>query len=270
MEAYKLGAIFSTKDVRDYRLDIAKTITFPETFEIGLGVVKNQGAVGSCVAHAIAETIEYHNMQQGNDNFMSVGYIYGNRRHTLHTGSGLVVRDALKTTCEYGDCAQADFPENKEVPGIIKLFESKVDNLFDEASKAHFEKYYRCYTTDEIKTALINDGPVIFAIPWYHDYKVTPEGILESTLEDKNKGGGHCMVIYGWNECGWMIRNSWGNWGKNGNAILPYDVPIREAWGIADDKSNTPIKKPYNSKFGKIISKIFNFFINFFSKIFDK
>lgn len=271
MEDFKLGALFSKTDVRDYRIDIAKSLQFPEAFELGLGKVKNQGSVGSCVAHSLSEIIEYHNSQQGNDNTMSVGYIYGNRRCSLHTGEGMVVRDALKGTCEYGDAANVDFSENEEVPGIITKFEERVDDLFDEASKAHFEKYYRCYTADDIKLALINDGPVAFAMTWYRDFKVNGDGILESTYEDCNKSGGHCMVIYGWNRYGWLIRNSWGSsWGKSGNAILPYDAPIREAWGIADDKSNTPLKKPYNTKFGKFMSKIFNFFINLFEKLFKK
>lgn len=271
MEDRQFGAIFSKKDIRDYRLDITKTLEFPKEFEIGLCDVKDQGPVGSCVAFSLSEIIEYHNSMQGNTNTMSTGYIYGNRRRTLHTDSGLVVRDALKTTCEYGDAAYSDFPYNEEVPGIIKKFEAKCDALFDDASKAHFEKYYRCYTEDEIKMALINDGPLAFAIQWYKDYKVNGDGILESTLEEKNKSGCHCMVIYGWNQYGWKIRNSWGSsWGKKGNAILPYETPIKEAWGIADDKSNTPLKRPYNTPFGKFLSKIFNFFINLFDKIFNK
>ena len=262
-----LGAVFSQKDIRDYKLAEPEE-KFPKSFELTLGPVKNQYAIGSCVAHAIAETIEFHNSLQGNNDAMSVGYIYGNRRGSAHLKSGMIVRDALKNACSYGDIALVDFPENEEVPGIIAKFEERVDGMFEEATLSHFEKYYRVSSEEEIKTAIMSDGPVIFAMNWYDDFHVNASGILESTYKKENRGGGHCMVIYGWNQRGWLIRNSWGKyWGERGNATLPYEAPINEAWGIADDKSNTPIKKPYSTRFGKFIAKILNFIINLFYKV---
>lgn len=265
MTKLALGAIFSKKDIRDYRLDTPRAQVFPETFELKLGTVKNQGVVGSCVAHAIATVVEYHNKLQKVSDKMSVGYIYGNRRDTSYRDSGLIVRDALKTTCKYGDSTHASFPENLEVPEIINLFETRADDLFDAASKAHFESFYKLTNESEIKTALMSDGPVIFAIPWYSDYIINMNGELTSSFDENKKSGGHCMVIYGWNERGWLIRNSWGKaWGNSGNAILPYDISIREAWGVKDDKSNTTLKKPYKSFIGKIFAKIINFFLKLF------
>ena len=57
--------------------------------------------------------------------------------------------------------------------------------------------------------------------------------------------------------------------GNNGRAILPYDVPIIEAWGIIDNLFNTniSIKKPYNSQLGKIIAKFINMFYHIISLI---
>lgn len=264
--SHTLGAVFSQKDIRDYRL--AKLgEKFPESFELTLGPVKDQCAVGSCVAHAIAETIEFHNLLQGKNDSMSIGYIYGNRRRSLYFKSGMIVRDAIKNACSYGDVVRADFPENEEVPSIIAKFEERVDKMFDKATPNRFERYYKVSSKEEIKTAIMSDGPVIFAINWYNDFRINANGVLESTYEKKNRGGGHCMVIYGWNQHGWLIRNSWGkSWGKKGNAILPYEAPITEAWGIADDKSNSPVKKPYSTRFGKLIARILNFIINLFYK----
>lgn len=264
-----LGAVFSEKDLRDYRIASVEKL-FPDTFKLNICEVKNQGSVCSCVAHALAETIEYHNALAGVNDAMSTGYIYGNRRESVNKGKGMIVRDALKMACKYGDIARIEFPVNVEVPKAIDLFEEIADKYFEEGSKSRFEKYYRVTTEEEIKTALMNDGPVVFAIAWYSDFKVNKDGILESTYSLSNKGGGHCMIIYGWDENGWLIRNSWGLlWGKGGNAILPYDAPIREAWGIADDKSNTPIKKPYNTRIGKFFATIFNAILRFVFKLFN-
>ena len=265
-----LGAIFSPKDIRDYRIKVDMAQEFPEEFELELPAVKNQGSVGSCVAHAIATTIEYHDKDIDPEP-KSVGYIYGNRRMTLHTGPGLITRDALKTTCEYGDVSYDMFPYNKEVPSIIGELDKVLDDLSKEGELHRFKAFYKLNSINEVKTALMKDGPVIFAMNWYSDI-YTENGLIKSKsgFDDKFKQGGHCMVIYGWNEKGWLVRNSWGkSWGDKGSATLSYSVPVREFWGITDDE-NTPLKKPFTTKIGRLFAKIFNKICLFFYKIFNK
>ena len=55
--------IFSPEDDRDFHQeDVMKaTLILPEEYLAPQTPILNQGTVGSCVAHAIAETIEYHN-----------------------------------------------------------------------------------------------------------------------------------------------------------------------------------------------------------------
>jgi C1A family cysteine protease len=259
-----LGALFSKKDVRDYKIDCASApVEFPEEFELKMPKVKNQGRVGSCVAHSIATVIEYFNdLQQNKNEEMSVGYIYGNRTNTTHTKSGMYTRDAVAVTCKYGDVPKVLFPYNEEVPEIIEKFNEQSEELFPKGQPNRFTSYYRLYTDDEIKTSLMENGPVIFAMKWYDDIKVV-NGVI--TTSQKSDGGGHCMVIYGWDKQGWKIQNSWGKfWGLNGRAILPYNIKIREAWGIIDTLTHTEtnVIKPYNTKFGTTIAKILNFIIN--------
>ena len=55
-----LGALFSKPDVRDY-VATTKMEEFPDAFELKLPKVKNQGTVGSCVAHALSTVVEYFN-----------------------------------------------------------------------------------------------------------------------------------------------------------------------------------------------------------------
>ena len=109
----------------------------------------------------------------------------------------------------------------------------------------------------------MNNGPVVMAMEWFDDIKVS-DGIL--TTEKKRSAGGHCMVIYGWNEIGWKVQNSWGKrWGDNGCCIIPYNIPIREFWTVTDDIiEGMEIQKPFSSSFGKLIAKILNWIINLF------
>ena len=263
----KLGAVFSPIDVRDYRPEVAKAVELPDSYMVELGKVKNQGSVCSCVAHALSEVLEYswreHKLE------LSVGYIYGNRRTSDYKDEGMIIRDALKAIKEYGDVENSKFNYNKETPMIISLFEEQFENLNESAKPFKIEKYYRCNNATEMKTALMTDGPLVFAMPWYSDAKCDKEGVLQSSWSDEYKGGGHCMVIYGWNEKGWLMRNSWGAaWGKGGGAILPYNAPIRECWAIRDEinQDDIDIIVPYNNKFLRFIAKIVNFFANLFSK----
>ena len=261
------GALFSPKDVRDYRLCSAMpSAQFPETFELKMPNIKNQGSVSSCVAHSISTVIEYFNKQQEHKNEeMSVGYIYGNRTNTTYNGPGMYVREALANTCKYGDVTKSLFPYNQEVPDIITKFNYASTSLFDKGEPNRFTSYYRLYNANEIKTSLMKNGPVVFGMKWYDDIEVV-DGVI-TTDQDDSSYGGHCMVIYGWNEYGWKIQNSWGaSWGDNGRAILPYDIEIMEAWGVVDTlfSPDVEIKKPYNNNYVQFVAKILN---NFYSKI---
>ena len=56
------GAIFSGYDARDYKLVYTATgKEFPKEFQLETRRIKNQGAVGSCVAHSLSSIIEYYN-----------------------------------------------------------------------------------------------------------------------------------------------------------------------------------------------------------------
>ena len=122
------GAIFSQIDVRDYRgVSMVALEDFPEEFELPIIRVKNQGSVGSCVAHALSSVVEYYNYVQHNSKEeMSVGYIYGNRNYSTYKGSGMVVRDALATLKLYGDVTKYDFPYTYEVPKIISKVNEEI------------------------------------------------------------------------------------------------------------------------------------------------
>lgn len=267
------GAVFSPKDFRDYR-GVCCVADFPDKFELEMPDVKNQGAVGSCVAHSLATVIEYYNRDQANmTDKMSVGFIYGNRENSTYKGRGMVVRDAIGSVCDCGDVQEEFFKDHYEVPRIIETFEGKKDNLYSLSYPFRFSAYFALKTENDIKACLMNHQPVVFAMRWYSDIKVI-EGVMTTLLNETEQDGSHCMVIYGWNEQGWKIQNSWGtSWGDDGRAILPYNVPIQEAWGITDniiDSEQMEIKKPFSSQIGSIIAKILNLVIRIIDSLTKK
>lgn len=261
------GAIFSGTDIRDYKaVYTASGESFPKEFELKTIRIKDQQAVGSCVAHALSSIIEYYNYTQNNDDTeMSTGYIYGNRSTSKHKGAGMVMRDALEAVMQYGDVPRANFPYNIEVPYAIKLFEMGVVSLFGDGYPHRISQYYRVDSENAIKATLKSENPVLIAMEWYSDMEVV-DGVL--TTSHIGYDGGHCMFIYGWDERGWKVQNSWGeSWGVNGTMIVPYDMKIEECWAMTDDIiEGVIIKKPFTGKIGKTFAKLVNSVCNIVKK----
>ena len=269
---FSLGALFSKPDVRDYKAS-TKLTEFPDEFELKMPKVKNQGAVGSCVAHALSTVVEYFNQQEtGKYTQMSTGYIYGNRRFTLNKAEGLITRDALRTVAKYGDVPNKLFAVNVEVPDAINEFEAAVDSIESEGYLYKLKEYFKLKDDAAIKTSIMENGPVVMAMSWFDDIKVV-DGVMQTNEVKTLKTGGHCMVIYGWNETGWKVQNSWGRgWADNGRVIIPYDVTLKEVWGVRDAETDSSliVKKPFSSTFGEKLAKVLNSIILSVYNLFHK
>lgn len=254
-----LGNIFSSFDIRDYKATkIISKNGFANEFELKIPRVKNQGNVSSCGAHVFSCIVEYFNYKQhGINTEMSVGYIYGNREETTHKGKGMILRDALKTLRLYGDVAKVDFPYNTEIPDVANIYNKQADELYEIGYPSRISAYYRVKTIPEIKVSLRLGYPIAIGVKWYSDMKVV-DGVL--TTKYKGYRGGHCMLLYGWNEQGWKVQNSWGrSWGNKGTCVIPYDMPIHEAWAVVDNiREGVKIKKPFFSTAGKTVAKVIN------------
>lgn len=254
------GAIFSNVDVRDYQIVCSTTdIEFPENFELETVRIKDQGQIGRCVATALSSIIEYYNYKQNGDSTeMSPGYIYGNRSNSIHKGPGMIVRDALDIVSKFGDVTSEEFIYDIEAPGITELYNLKSKELYDSGRLHRISEYCQVNTIHSAKMALMSGVPLLIAMEWYEDMYVDTDGILKTNYS--GYAGGHCMFIYGWDEHGWKVQNSWSeDWGVNGCFTLPYEMSIVECWAVMDNiVEGIHIKKPFKSKVGKCVAKFIN------------
>lgn len=251
MATYVYGALPPKKDIREYKAKqtaYAQLIDIPEEFELEMPMVKNQKDVSSCVAFAISTVIEYYNKLQEETTIpFSTGYIYGNRQNSFNKGQGMYVDDAINAVVKWGDVPNSKFDYNIEVPEAITKFEEKAFDLAPEAYPHRFSSFFRLDTDEARKLNLLQNGPIVFSIPWFADYYVEANTYI-MRHEDTRIAGHHAMVIYGWNKDGWKIQNSWGLYfGNKGRAILPYGTEFATCFGIKDDISerihNEQLKK---------------------------
>ena len=266
----EFGCLLSSFDARDYK--IASTAnTLPDEFILPLNMpVKNQKQVSSCVAHAVSSILEYHTNATEQ---LSTNFIYGIQKHLFNReGKGMMLRDACKIAADYGDMLLADCPGNTEVPTCYATAENALADTEKAARAKEYRivKYFSCSTTQDIKQALHDYGPVLASIRWYNTYKVAKDGTL--TVDESGSYSYHAIVIYGYTPDGFWCQNSWGtSWGKKGRFFLPNSVKVREARGFVDwDGNDDNLKEPTTTGFWNWIYKAFNTVVNLFYKWFSK
>lgn len=252
----------SQYDARDFT--IAAAADFPAAFSLEVNVpVKNQGFQSTCVAHALSSVIEYHHKRQhGVYERFSTEFIYGYREAGYYIGEGMRIRDALKTIQKYGDTFSSDCSGNSDCEKAMKKVSENIDYLKGLAYPHRISAYFKINNADELKTALMKHGAVVVSMNTYDDSKLIDDVYTYDTTKDH---GCHCVFIYGWNEKGWLVQNSWGVlYGGDGRFIIPFDYKFNEMWGVVDNITEGELIKPKRNKIFDLFYFLFNKIINLF------
>ena len=268
------GCLLSPTDLRDYKLNklsICKT-TFPESFSsIDNHVIKNQGAVCSCTAHAVASILESFDKNRCT---LSTNFIYGIRNRLYNdTGRGQTIRCALKIAKDYGTMQKYLCPGNNEVDNVFSIASEAFDDpeKMEDAYKHKISKYVKLNSEKDIKFALMNYGPIVACIRWSSNNTFNKSTSIMTFNYDSGFSY-HAIMIYGWNGDCWLCQNSWGSsWGNNGLFKLHmYDDCIKEAYALIDDKSldssSNYIIIPSKTNITEHILKFLNGIINWFKE----
>ena len=188
------------------RFQAPKTMPIPRKYSYRpfLSPVTNQGMDPYCIPHSIATWLNWkENIKTGVkvDNHIKYADIYRSKKSI---GEGMEYKEAF------------DYLKRKGVQtdkGIMKITEVGIIT-----------------STNILKAALLANGPCFAALPVYNSESDTFWKRTGSKIE-----GWHSITIVGWNETGYIIRNSWGvGFGDRGYIVLPYDDAkyFREIWTI--------------------------------------
>ena len=256
-----MDVIKSPYDARDYTITADKE--FPASFALETVPVKNQWFTPSCVAHALSSVCEYHHKRQhGEYARFSTEFLYGLREDGYYIGNGMVIRDGLNTLLKYGNVFEGDCEGNHNYTYAMNHVAKDVDHLKELAYPHRISAYFKINNADELKTALMKHGVVVVSMDT-HNLHILVNDVYKYT--ELGGSGRHCVFIYGWNEKGWLVQNSWGYlYGWDGRFIVPFDFKFNEMWGITDNITDGNVNKPKRNRILDIIYSVINALVNLF------
>jgi len=229
---YKLNIKPSPFDSRDWKYEGVlgdSPLTYPTSLDwrSALFGVRDQGSQGSCAAMSGATMKDWQEINDVSMNeYMSPQFIYNNREDLNQ--EGMYMRDLMNILKDRGDCRESTHPYgNLNIPNAV---------AFAEAANYLIDGYAQVSTVENLKQALFDNGPCVLAVPVYNYtarmwYQRTGDYLL----------GGHAMTIVGYDEDGFIIRNSWGDdWNGDGHTIFEYrDWGCQwEVWTAVDAESD--------------------------------
>jgi len=235
---FYLGSLKSKFDLRDWKIEkVFKSIAFssnlPETFSLvdKLFPVRNQGTLGSCVAMTVSTIKDYQEKIDSKiEGYTSPLYVYSQRM--TKPFSGMYPRDAMSILYTKGISLEKEFPyvDNE------KLISIPSSELIKNSLPFAIKSYAKVKTIDGMKKALIAYGPCMIVVDVYN----YGSSLWKKERVEDIKVGKHAMTIVGYDELGFIVRNSWGtSWANKGYTILPYEdfKFIKEAWSAVDGDS---------------------------------
>ena len=164
--------------------------------------VRNQGMTSTCVCQSLTGVLDFlHNSEVGVTgvcNNYSINELYAQRANKF--ANGMTFKEALHYLRHNGLSGQK------------------------------IASYAKIPSDLAVKHALVMFGPVVGGFPVYSNSNP------EFWRKNGRFEGGHAVTIVGYNQKGFIIRNSWGTaWGDKGYVLCPYDEfneNCFEAWCV--------------------------------------
>lgn len=196
------------------------------------GEITDQGPTGSCVAHAVANAIQFLRRSHWHEDAPKpcILSIYALARvhsgKTLAEDSGSSLRAALRAVTEHGWCPDDAWPWS-----VDAIHEHEPWSVAQAGYDAIGLQWHVVASNrrEMIEAAVFAGLPVLCGTTVDDSFDALRSLDIWPGCSE---GGGHCMLIIGYDEEGVIVMNSWGSdWGERGFA--------RIAWShILSDKTH--------------------------------
>jgi C1A family cysteine protease len=225
-------------DFRDYLFERQQALQVPSAIDLRpqCPPVLDQGRLGSCTAHAIAEAIEFDRMRQKLSRWVpSRLFIYYQERvieGTIKEDAGAEIRDGIKSVAKDGAPPESYWPYT-----VSKFTRNPTKTAYAAALKHKSVTYKRLDGTNvdafqrlaSMKNCLAAGFPFVGGFSVYESFEsdqVANTGVVPMPSSKEAMIGGHAVLFVGYDDSKstFWAQNSWGkNWGAAGFFTIPYD-----------------------------------------------
>lgn len=218
-------------DQRDFMYQVSGPVSVPASVDLRskMPPIVDQGNLGSCTACAIAGSLDYDRLRQGEvAEIPSRLFVYYNERlieSDVEYDAGATIRDTVKSVVRYGAC-----PESEWGYDITKFADKPTQQCYTDAVKYEALQYRRLpLSSIAMKQCLANGNPFIFGFSVYDSFEsgeTARTGIVTIPQPSEALLGGHAVLCVGYllinKQPYWICRNSWGtDWGDKGYFYMP-------------------------------------------------
>lgn len=223
------GWLPQKEDARDIVFSASATETgiyLPKIVDLEtlLPDVLDQGSLGSCTGHGIANAV-FAAMKRNNINpvLPSRLFIYYEERviqGTVNCDCGAYIRDGIKVVNKLG------VPDEIYWKYDIRKFSTRPQPSAYENAKFSSKFIYQAVpaTKDMFKRVLAKELPIVLGFRVFESFeKITSTGKMPIPSTNEKVIGGHCVIAYRYDSQGVWCRNSYGKrFGKKGNFMIPW------------------------------------------------
>lgn len=220
----------SPQDKRDYTLTTLSLRVEPSVdLRSYDSAVEDQGALGSCVAHAVTSAYENQLKRRYSNEYSELSrlFLYYHARTlegTVRSDAGVMfLRTALKAGNKYGICKESLWDYT------IKEFNNQPSpDCYADASTRRVVNYQTVPSISFMMDTLMALKPIVIGFKVFDSFmSVDSENpIVPIPAVTESSIGGHAVTVVGYSIADqyFIIKNSFGpDWGENGYAFMPFD-----------------------------------------------
>jgi hypothetical protein len=230
----KLDVRRDSMDFRDLTYSASLTPLPDELYPVWPHLnVLDQGVQGACTGFGLAATINYLRASRGQKGLVSPAMLFAMaRRYDQWPGENYdysSARGAMKGWHKHGVCLDKSWPLTRKA-GITPA-------LQQEALDIPLGAYFRVFSRINDVQAALRDVGVLFASAKTHGGWDAPRGGKIAWRPNAGEEDtGHAFCIIGYTRDGFLVQNSWGDWG--GFTVGKHTYSGVALWSYADFEAN--------------------------------